>query len=65
MGWCIIKYSNFSKPTFELFSAKEDALKQLNEHHASNRYPMFDEIDKTLQDVLCFESINLLLKEIF
>ena len=56
MGWCIIKYSNVSKPSYKLFSAKEDALKHLNEHHATNRYPLFDEIDKTLQDILCFES---------
>jgi len=56
MGWCIIEYSHVSKPSYKLFSAKEDALKHLNEHHARNRYPLFDEIDKTLQDILCFES---------
>jgi len=56
MGWCIIKYSNISKPAFKLCSTREVALENLNEHHANKRYPLFDEIDKTLQDVLCFES---------
>lgn len=57
MGWCIIKYSPYGEGTkHALFSEREAALKHLNEHHEKYKFPMFDEVGKTLQKVLCFES---------
>jgi len=56
MGWCIMKYSRSAKTSFKFFNEREDALKDLNDHHQKNSLPSFDEIDKTLQKALCFES---------